>query len=132
MNPLYSIVAQRARHRCEYCHAPEVIFNFPFEVEHILPVVHQGPDDDSNLVLACRGCNLHKAGHLTGQDEATGADVPLFHPRHDRWDEHFSVNEQGIICGQTPRGRATVAQLRMNSELQVQARTLWVRLGIFP
>ena len=37
MNPQYAEVARRAGHRCEYCHAPEVIFNFPFEVEHILP-----------------------------------------------------------------------------------------------
>ena len=31
MNPHYPLVAERAGHRCEYCHAPEVIFNFPFE-----------------------------------------------------------------------------------------------------
>jgi hypothetical protein len=27
MNPLYFLVAERAYHRCEYCHAPESIFN---------------------------------------------------------------------------------------------------------
>ena len=36
MNPRYSAVAERAGHRCEYCGAPEVVFNFPFEVEHII------------------------------------------------------------------------------------------------
>jgi hypothetical protein len=35
MNPHYRVVAQRAGHRCEYCRAPEAVFNFPFEVEHI-------------------------------------------------------------------------------------------------
>jgi hypothetical protein len=34
MNPLYARVAARAGDRCEYCHAPEAVFNFPFEVEH--------------------------------------------------------------------------------------------------
>lgn len=38
MNPRYGQVAFRAEHRCEYCHAPEAVFNFPFEVEHITPV----------------------------------------------------------------------------------------------
>ena len=36
MNRFYSEVAERAGHRCEYCRAPEVVFNFPFEVEHII------------------------------------------------------------------------------------------------
>lgn len=31
MNPFYTLVADRAAHRCEYCHAPELVFNFPFE-----------------------------------------------------------------------------------------------------
>ena len=35
MNPLYFLVAERAYHRCEYCHAPESIFNAVLEVEHI-------------------------------------------------------------------------------------------------
>jgi hypothetical protein len=42
VNPHYPLVAERAAHRCEYCHAPEAIFNFPFEVEHIIPPLHGG------------------------------------------------------------------------------------------
>ncbi len=45
MNRLYPLVAQRAGHRCEYCRAPEEIFSFPFEVEHINPKSRKGPDD---------------------------------------------------------------------------------------
>lgn len=37
MNPNYTSVANRANHCCEYCRAPEIIFNFAFEVEHIRP-----------------------------------------------------------------------------------------------
>ncbi len=48
MNPRYVQVALRAGHRCEYCHAPEVVFNFPFEVEHIIPVSRCGLDTESN------------------------------------------------------------------------------------
>jgi hypothetical protein len=130
----YSPVAERARHRCEYCHAPEAIFNFPFEVEHIVPVSRLGPDDEGNLALACRACNLHKSDHLTGPDEAAqGGEVRLFHPRKDRWEEHFRVAEgTGVIEGLTPVGRATAARLQMNGPLQIDARRQWMRLGLFP
>ncbi len=133
MNPLYPQVARRARRRCEYCHAPEVIFNFLFEVDHILPISSQGSDDDSNLALACRSCNLHKSEHTSGIDELTQTVVPLFNPRLARWEEHFAVDtEDGEIRGVTPVGRATVARLEMNSPAQVVARALWIRLRIFP
>jgi hypothetical protein len=54
LNPLYPQIAERAEHRCEYCRAPEAIFNFPFEVEHILPSTRGGVDEPFNLALACR------------------------------------------------------------------------------
>jgi hypothetical protein len=69
LNPLYSRIAQRAGHRYEYCHAPEAIFNFPFEVEHIIPSAHGGADDPSNLALSCRARNLFKADRLRIHDE---------------------------------------------------------------
>ena len=71
MNPRYPPVARRAAHRCEYCHAPEALFNFPFEVEHITPLCREGADDLLNLALACRSCNLYKADHLSGNDPVT-------------------------------------------------------------
>ncbi|MGM3306506.1 HNH endonuclease [Anabaena sp. WFMT] len=54
MNPFYHLVADRAFHRCEYCHAPELVFNFPFEVEHIFPTSRGGVNVEINLALACR------------------------------------------------------------------------------
>ncbi|MCC6417089.1 MAG: HNH endonuclease [Gemmataceae bacterium] len=133
MNPHYSVVAERAGHRCEYCHAPEAIFNFPFEVEHITPVSRQGANEESNLALACRACNLHKADHLAGEDEHTGKTVRLFHPRQDRWKDHFQVDrETGVIRGRTAVGRVTATRLNLNSPLQLDARQQWMRLGLFP
>jgi hypothetical protein len=133
VNPRYAAVAERAGHRCEYCHAPEAIFNLPFEVEHIVPTSRDGPDDAANLALACRACNLHKRDHLAGLDEVTQTPVPLFHPRRDRWEEHFRVNlETGAIEGLTPTGRATTVRLQMNASVQLGARPLWIRLRLFP
>lgn len=118
MNVHYPTVALRANHRCEYCHAPEVIFNFPFEVEHIVPRTLSGQDTDTNLALACRSCNLWKASHVLQRDPVTAHDVRLFHPREDHWDEHFMVDmESGIIHSQTAIGRVTIACLRINTPM---------------
>lgn len=133
MNPHYAFVASRAGHRCEYCHAPEVVFNFPFEVEHIVPSSLDGTDDEANLCLACRSCNAFKADHLTGMDDASARQTRLFHPRFDNWREHFQLElDTGTIQGLSDIGRATITQLQMNSELQRSARKQWRLLGLFP
>jgi hypothetical protein len=133
MNRQYSGVAERAGHRCEYCHAPEAVFNLPFEVEHIVPTSRGGPDDESNLALACRACNLHKSDQQAGVDETTREVARLFHPRRDRWDEHFRVqSEDGAIEGLTSIGSVTVACLRMNRGIQREARRSWMLLKLYP
>jgi len=133
VNPHYPDVARRAAHRCEYCRAPEAIFNFPFEVEHVVPSSQGGSDDSSNLALACRACNSFKSDALTGHDDHTGGDVTLFHPRTDRWDEHFRLDpDTGEVIGQTPCGRATVHRLRMNDPIHLTARLVWLELGLYP
>ncbi|HEX9973601.1 MAG TPA: HNH endonuclease signature motif containing protein [bacterium] len=133
MNPRYAQVALRAGHRCEYCRAPEVVFNFPFEVEHVLPVYRGGTDTENNRALACRSCNLRKATHVGGVDPKSEAMVRLFNPRYDRWEEHFLADpDSGEIKGLTAIGRATIARLEMNSEAQILARRQWMRLGLFP
>jgi HNH endonuclease len=133
MNKNYARVAQRAGHRCEYCRAPEIIFNMPFDVEHIVPASQERLDDESNFALACRACNVFKSDQQSGVDEATGERAQLFHPRHDRWDEHFRVDlHDGRIAGLTPVGRVTVACLRLNRDIQREARNSWIRLKLYP
>lgn len=133
MNPHYGAVAPRAAHRCEYCRAPESVFNFSFEVEHVVPTSRGGPDAGSNLALACRACNLRKGGHVRGTDPESGEEVALFHPREQWWHQHFRVDADAVtIVGTTPTGRATVLRLGMNSPAQLNARRQWVRLRVFP
>jgi hypothetical protein len=133
MNPRYPLVARRAGHRCEYCRAPEAIFNLPFEVEHIIPRSRGGADDASNWALACRSCNLFKSDQLEGRDEVTGEAVRLFHPRQDRWEDHFLIEaESATIVGLTPLGRATISTFQMNRPNQLAARRQWIRLRLFP
>lgn len=133
MNPRYPAVAERAVHRCEYCGAPEAVFNFAFEVEHIEPVVRGGADDDSNLALACRSCNVHKGDAIESPDPDTRTVVRLFHPRRDEWSVHFTTDAStGAIVGKTAAGRASVSRLGMNTPVQLAARRLWMRLKMSP
>ncbi len=133
MNPPYDFVALRARHRCEYRLAPESIFNFHFELDHIIPQAEGGKREPGNLALACRACNLYKQRFLQCLDPLTNEPVPLFHPRHEQWETHFQADQHtGLIIGSTPTGRATVDCLKMNSESQLNARRFWIRLNLFP
>lgn len=119
-------VRQRVRSRagdcCEYCrsHQDDAPY-FRFQIEHIIPKQHGGSDDDSNLALACPHCNQHKGPNLAGLDPHTGSLTPLFHPRLQRWDEHFA-HRGPLIMGQTAAGRATVGVLTMNDRLRVELR----------
>ncbi len=117
-------VRERAGNRCEYCHlhqddSPLAVLH----VEHIIPKVHGGTDDLENLALACIDCNLHKGPNLTGLEPETKIVTELFHPRRQRWDEHFEW--RGIqIAGKTATGRTTIRVLRMNSEDQLALRSI--------
>ena len=131
MNPHYPLVSARARHVCEYCRAPEIVFNLPFEVEHITPLAHGGETIEDNLALSCRSCNLYKADCVRAVDKVSRQEADLFNPRLDVWHEHFSlVEETGEIEGSTASGRATVSRLHINSKAQVEARRQWLRLGL--
>lgn len=133
MNRHYLLVAKRAAHRCEYCRAPEVVFNIGFEVEHVAPSARGGTDEPDNLALACRACNLRKGDTTTAPDEISGGVVPLFNPRTERWTEHFRFEaETGEIIGLSETGRATIARLDLNHTLQQSARVLWVQLHLYP
>ena len=120
---LRSFVRQRAGNCCEYCrihqeHTPFALFH----IEHVIPKKHGGNDDPSNLALACYHCNFHKGPNLTGIDPESSTLAPLFHPRKDKWEEHFERREV-MIVGLTSVGRATIRVLNMNAAERVQLRT---------
>ena len=128
------LVRQRAQGRCEYCRLPQAAQPFvTFHVEHILPRSRGGQTVESNLALSCPNCNLHKSARLAAIDPETGAEVPLFSPRTDAWQEHFTLSaDHAHIIGIIPIGRATVAALRFNNPEHVDARQLWVAGDWYP
>jgi hypothetical protein len=110
---LQRLVLQRAGDRCEYCGLAQEGQEAAFHIDHVVPRVSGGDTVLENLALACVSCSLHKAARQMAPDPETGNDATLFHPRRDRWADHFRW--EGVrIVGLTPTGRATVEALRMN------------------
>jgi HNH endonuclease len=115
------LVRRRAGDRCEYCCLHQEHSNLRLQVEHIMAKQHGGSDDVDNLALACHRCNLHKGPNLTGIDPQTGQIASLFHPRRDRWSDHFILEGTRII-GISAAGRATVEVLHMNDARRLELR----------
>jgi 5-methylcytosine-specific restriction endonuclease McrA len=127
------LVAERAKHCCEYCQSQARFAIQPFSVEHILPKSLGGQATLGNMALACQGCNNHKYNKVEARDPVTGALVPLYHPRQHRWEDHFVWNEDyTLIMGTTPTGRATVEALRLNRQGLVNLRRVLYAMGEHP
>lgn len=90
---LHRLVRERARFCCEYCISQEAYSPDPFSTEHIFPEVLGGGNTEDNLALACQGCNNLKYIKTTAIDPITSQEAPLFHPRKDVWNEHFTWSE---------------------------------------
>ena len=117
-----AIVRSRAKDRCEYCQRSQVDSPLiPLHIEHAIPRKHGGTDDEDNLALACPECNLHKGTDLTGIDPDSGAVTPLFHPRRNGWEEHFTWSGLRIV-GVSAIGRTTVRVLQLNSAARLRVR----------
>lgn len=126
-------VLNTAGGRCAYCHSAEALMGATFEVEHIIPRSAGGKTEADNLCLSCPTCNRHKAARLMAFDPQSSEEVPLYHPHHQVWSDHFVWSEDGFqIVGLTAVGRATVIALRMNRPQIVQLRRYWVALGLHP
>jgi hypothetical protein len=126
-------VADAAKYRCGYCQTQEAVIGMPLEIEHIVPEVAGGTSDETNLWLACPRCNRYKGMQIHFLDEVTGEQAPLFHPRQQRWSDHFVWEQDGLyIVGLTPTGRATVTALQMNNPFVIHSRRVWISWGWHP
>lgn len=127
------LIVERARSRCEYCLCLAEYATQSFDVDHIVPLSRGGATVMDNLALACSGCNSHKFSRHTAPDPIDGADTPLYHPRLQRWQDHFAWSEDFIeVVGITPTGRATVVALQLNRAGVVSLRRLLRQVGKHP
>ena len=126
---LRSLVHRRAGGICEYCRLPQAASPYSrFHVEHVIARQHGGPTETANLALACGACNFQKGPNIASLDPQTGGLVPLFHPRRDRWSEHFAWRGTTVV-GLTPIGRASVQLLAMNDRTRLDIREDLQALG---
>jgi hypothetical protein len=126
-------VARRANDCCEYCRSQARFSPDPFSIEHVVPRSKRGTDQPENLALSCQGCNNHKYNYVEAHDPINGRLVPLYHPRHQRWNEHFTWNEDfTLVIGLTPTGRATVERLQLNREGVVNLRRVLHSANLHP
>jgi hypothetical protein len=122
-----------AANRCGYCLTHQAYVPWTLEIDHIVPRTKGGSDDEANLWLACRSCNLFKSNQTHGTDPVTGRRVRLFNPRQQRWRRHFRWSQDGVfIIGHTATGRATVVALHLNNLVAVTVRRNWVAAGWHP
>src|SRR5437016_5941622 len=103
---LRRLVRERAGGRCEYCLIPKSVTFAPHWIDHIVAEKHGGKTEGDNLANSCVLCNQRKGSDLSSIDYKSGEVVTLFHPRRDRWQDHFGLLGARIEP-LTPTGRAT-------------------------
>ena len=122
------VVWARASGRCEYCLAPERLSFHTHQVDHIVAQKHGGETMAENLALSCISCNQCKGADLSSLDPLTGELAALFHPRRQRWREHFEL--RGLfILPEPPTGRVTVRLLQLNAPERIAEREWFIIAG---
>jgi hypothetical protein len=105
----------------------------PFSIEHITPLSRGGLSHLDNLAFSCQGCNSRKYISTTAIDPISGEIVSLYHPRQERWSDHFAWNDDfTLMLGLTPTGRATIENLQLNRDGVVNLRQVLHSIGRHP
>ncbi|WP_013325762.1 HNH endonuclease [Gloeothece verrucosa] len=125
---LRSFVIERAQGQCEYCLIHQDFSIYSHEVDHIIAIKHGGQTTAENLCLSCLSCNRHKGSDLATINLNTGEIIPLFHPRRQKWTEHFTLNN-AYIDGLTPIGIATARLLKFNAPNRLIERQILIGQG---
>lgn len=85
------------------------------------------------MAFACTGCNARKSDRVRAIDPLTGDDARIFHPRQDRWQDHFEWAEDFLeVIGLSKIGRATVEALQLNRRNVRNLRRLMLTAGEHP
>jgi hypothetical protein len=79
------------------------------------------------------GLVLCKYTSVEALDPVSGETVPLYHPRRQRWYEHFAWNKDyTVVLGLTSTERATVEKQQLNRAGVVNLRHVLRRIGAHP
>jgi hypothetical protein len=124
-------VIRRAQNRCEYCLYPEGRSAFAHQVDHIVSRKHGGSSTLDNLAYCCVFCNRYKGADVAAINPQTGEAVRFFHPRLQRWPDHFRIRG-AIIEPLTREGEATARLLRFNHGERIVERAMLQSAGWYP
>jgi hypothetical protein len=115
------LVESRACRKCEYCLLHRTDAGLPHQIDHVISRKHGGSSEPDNLAFACYLCNLYKGSDIASIHPRTRELVRLFHPRQDRWEEHFRIAGP-VIEPLTDIGAVTAHLLRFNIPARVIER----------
>jgi hypothetical protein len=124
-------IRRRARHHCEYCQIPQSVSRARYPIDHVIARQHGGATVADNLALACLRCNLHKGPNIAGIDPGGSGLTPLYHPRRDRWSDHFRWQGASLV-GRTAIGRTTIRVLAINDPEAIAVREALIADDAFP
>jgi hypothetical protein len=128
---LRRLVAERAAYLCEYCLLHEEDTFFGCEVDHIISEKHGGATVAENLAYACAFCNRAKGSDVGSIVWRTGTFSRFFHPRIDRWADHFALDGV-MIRPLSAIGEVTVRILDFNNPDRLLERRAVHALGRYP
>ena len=89
----------------------------------IIAEKHSGKTEADNLALSCVLCNKYKGSDIASVDPETGKVVPLYHPRQQKWTEHFSW-QNGEFIPLNDIGHVTIRLLQLNRSERIAERQL--------
>ena len=128
---LRRLIIQRAHGICEYCLIHQADACFSFHIDHIVSRKQRGPTTSANLALSCLRCNVAKGtdpGAFIGRPPRL---VRLYHPRQDRWDQHFRL-AAARIAPLSDEGEATVLLFELNASDRLLLRKALIKAGRYP
>ena len=124
-------VKERANLCREYCLIHQDDFFFPFKMDHIISLRHEGKSVLNNLALSCGTCNRMKAADIGTYLNENLEFIRLFNSRIDTWSQHFEIN-LGEIFPITSIGQAMVKLLNLNNPDCIILRQLLITSKRYP
>ena len=133
MNPNYSLAASRAEHICEYCRAPEAIFNLPFEVSNtsFRFLAAEAMTKTISLYLAVPVISLSQILFQPLMKKLKPKSDFLIRAGTIGRNILCLIRKQAKSKAKSLIAQATISRLRINNDLQLAARVQWLKLGFF-
>jgi hypothetical protein len=128
---LRQLVVARANHKCEYYLIREEDTFFGCEIDHIISIKHGGATVEENLAYACMICNRRKGSDLGSILRTTGELIRFFHPRTDKWEDHFELVGP-VITTLTDIGEVTARFFEFNNKERTLEREELIASGRYP